>query len=318
MIISDYESIDLNNYVIHIFIENLKIFLFDELPDLRKSSVHCKADELPDLRKSSVHCSTDKVNGGISSQAFLCIILKKINFYQSSMVNESKNNRLEVKYNLKIDQGGIIDLKSTSAEWKHFAKQTHKSSLFEVNILICGNVHKINANVCPLTVNIREETLIHILSFFSNSHQIPKSNGTVDAFVEIFSMKAIGLVINYFPLIVKENMNTDMLTLKNFKLNLSSQYLKNINGFNTLISCITTNWKSDLNPNNIIQFIPNIKIIHPYTTIISRFIKLTSKYFEHGHNKKKIRYITKNINKGVSMVTSIIKLGINQVIDLFD
>lgn len=289
IIMDDYQLSDFNNYLIKIFIKSVNIYLYDELE------------------------SSDGI-----TNAFLCVVLNNCNFYKSSVVNTAKNNNVEIRYNLQIDQGGIIDIQSKNAEWKYFTKQTYKDILFEVDVYVHNHIYRIDVKICPLTVNIREETLLHILSFFSNSHQVPKSTSSTNAFVEKFSIKSVGLVVNYFPLILKENISGDILTLKNFKIVLHEQCLKNIDGFDILISHITTKWKRDINPDNIIQFIPNLKIIQPYTVMISRFIKITTKYFGQTHNKRKIRTITKNINRGVSMVTSIIRLGLNQVIDLFD
>ena len=291
VMINDYHMTDPNNYIIKIFLKSASIYLFDELTD-----------------------GTDITNG-----AFLCVVLNNFSFDKSSIVNP-KNNSIEVKYSLQIDNGGIIDVNSQNPEWKYFARPTHNGIVFKSNIIIHDGIYKIAANICPITVNIREETLIHLLSFFSNSHHIP-TTGDPDTpvFVESFCMGKIDIIVNYFPLILKENtIGAEIFTLKNFKMILSQQYLKNINGFDILFDNVTNAWKLDVNPDNIMQFIPNIKIIQPCTATIIRFINLTTKYFGHTHNKRKIRAITKNITKGVSLVTGLIRLGLNQVIDLFD
>lgn len=203
-------------------------------------------------------------------------------------------------------------------------------NLMDADVMIHGDTCKININVAPFTANIREETLFRLLAFFSNSHKLPslshkaqigsdapdptKNNNLM--YIEYFNICPININLNYYPLIVKD-IGSNILTIKDYKVNLSSQTIRSVSGFDKLITFVSDKWKSDVNPNNILQFIPNIKVIQPYATPIVRIFNLTSRYFRKSQNKKKIRGITKGINKGISIVSNIMKTGIENIWDIF-
>ncbi|XWV26936.1 hypothetical protein QJ857_gp0113 [Tupanvirus soda lake] len=307
VLIDDYylEKEDPMGLELEIIIKSLHLYLFDKL----------------------VKCNSNDKN----DPAFLCAIFKEIELQKiKEEVHEKKKEPLisvfekgrkikpnfRDKYNIYIKTGGIIDTQCHDPEWKYFAKFC-KDNMFEASVIIHGDALRSSIYLSPITTNIREETLLRLLAFFSNSHHIPKNNNPL--YVDYFSVSCIDIVVNFYPLILKQiGMGPNAFTLKDFKIRLSPQVITHVDGIDKVISIICNKWKDDVKPENIFQFIPNIKIIKPYAVPFVNFIQLTTKYFKHAHNKKKIRAITKNFNKGADMISAFVKYGVNQVWEYFN
>lgn len=306
ILIDDYgeEPNDEKNLQIKISIKILRVYFFDKL-----------------IKYNSNSNSNIKNN----NNAFLCAIIKEINFKKITESNDeedkighNKNSKPKTKdkYLLKIKTGAFIDISCHHPEWKYFIKFSNNNML-DANIILCENSLRANIIISSLTANIREETLFRLLAFFSNSHHAPKNNNLI--YIEYFNMSAISISVNYYPLILKQiNMGPNIFTLKDYKIQLMPLILTNIDGINKLLNIIGAHWKADINPENILQFIPNIKILHPYTVPIIHFFQLTTRYFKRAKNKKKIRAITKNINHGVDIISSLVNHGVNQVWEFFN
>ena len=258
----------------------------------------------------------------ILTDSFLCVILNEINANKLS-VTDSKTLSKNIKYTCKISKGYAIDMSSSDTRWKYFFKSANDDNLLNGIISTHDDLYKIKIDIGSLIANIREETLLRLLGFFSNSHQLPtsmKKNGSKStAFIEIFNISEVNVLVNFFPLILKNNNSyANMLSLKDFKIKLRHQHFENIDGFDIIISKITTAWTSDINLDNILQFVPNINIIQPYTSGFAQIIKLINKYFENDYNRKKLREITKHISSGIDFVTYFVKMGYDQVINFFE
>lgn len=267
--------------------------------------------------------------------SFLCVIMKNIEFERKvgelvggidepkiRIVEMGTNKRPKIKtnYMLKINTIAILDLESQDPEWKYFIKfglNTPKieHSVLDINVTLNGNNVHIQVHIDPVIAHIREEILLRVLAFFSNSHHFPKEN---TMFVEYFSVNGFSLYLNYYPIILKRiDFGLNHLALKNHQIRFSPITLCYVDNFTKLFSKIGAQWKSDINPNNIFQFVPNINIIQPYTTPIVHFVNLISGYFKHPQNKRKIKKIIKAVGDGSNIVTLLVKTGINRVSDLF-
>jgi hypothetical protein len=272
--------------------------------------------------------SDDKNKG---SPAFLCAIFKDIEFKKiKESVKENINkplisiyekgikqrpNYLD-KYLLNIRTGALIDVQCRDPEWKYFIKFS-KENMLRTSVIIHGDVIRSSINLGLITTNIREETLLRLLAFFSSSHHVPKNNNSLH--IERFNIGSIDLIINYYPLIIKKiNGDPNVFALKNFKIRLSPHTLTNIENFDKLTKLILEKIKEEINPDNILQFVPNIRIIQPYASPIVDFINLTKRYFNNPDNKRKIRKITKNINRGADIISALVKNNMEQVFDLFN
>lgn len=258
------------------------------------------------LKKTPVH----------SNIPFLCIVLKNVHFNKrDEIVNIYNSNKMQTSYSLRIATGAIIDNITNNQEWKYFMKFARNES-FEINISLMDNSCKMTIKLNPFIANIREETLIRFLAFFSNSHRLSRNNKPL--YIEYFNISEVHLTLSYYPLILtKMSTNANILSVKDVNVILSSQRIKYVS-MNNLMGIIIEHWKSDLSPQNILQFIPNIKLIKPCVNPLLYIVEQITKYFKQNRNKKKIRAITRSINKGTDFVTGLIKYGIEQVWDLFN
>ena len=263
---------------------------------------------------------------------FLCAIIKDTEFRKIiETIDEQEENKHMIyvferkKYNksktrtryiLKIRTGAVVDMTCRDPEWKYFVKFS-KDNMLHADIIMHENSIRSMINVQTLAANIREVTLLRVLAFLSHSYRAPKTSNPI--YIEYFNISAINILVSYYPLVIhKLTTEPNMLTLKNHKMRLSPQIITYAKDFNDLLIIIGKQWKADINPDNILQFIPNIKLFQPIVSPIMQFIQLTTKYFTNDNNKKKIRSITKNINDGADFVTEILKNGITQVWELFN
>lgn len=292
VLIDDYQTKnpEIESQSSEIFVKSFQIYLFDEL--------------------------TNYYSPTKSPTAFLCAIFKEIEFKKIIVKikdEKERKNKFKTKYTFNIKTGAIIDTCCNNPEWKYFVKFCN-GNVLAANVSFFENVFRININVHPIKTNIREETLLRLLAFFSNSHHTPKNSDPV--LIGRFMISPINILVNYYPIILKDT-GMEVLTLKDFKLVLSSQILENVEGLDKLLDIMGTKWKEEVNPENIFQFLPNVKIIQPYAEPLMNFISVITKYFKNSQNKKTIRNLTKNISQGTSLVASMIKNGIGHVWELF-
>jgi hypothetical protein len=316
---------------------NIK-FLITSINDLRKLIIDdyiSRSKELHfdiELRIVSSHIYMyDKLNkvDKNKKKSFLCIILKDIYFTKSSeqvprndnnnivKVIEYGNHCLDTKYNyiLKIKNGAIMDITCQQLEWKYLVKFTN--NMLNVHISMYHNSLRVNITFGQFMANIREETLVRLLAFFSCNHCLP--SGSKRLHVEYLEIGAINGIVNYYPIILNSiGMCRESFTIKNFRLYLKPQSIRYVENLDHAVRKIIDKWKEEVNPNNMFQFIPNIKIIQPYATPMVYLISLITQYFKHPSNRKKIHSITKNINNRAYLVAKLIKSGIHYVWDLFE
>ena len=307
MIIKKYQNNNLSKSLI-----DLKSIFIDDYGDNDNELIESKLNVI--IKKIQIKLF-DKILPFNSQQqqhpAFLCIIIKDTNFINKQLENQ-KN-----KISLKIKKAAVIDLSCHDPEWKYFIKFLGEN-IVDIDIIISDN-NKVrsNINIQSAIANIREETLLRFLAFLSISHHAPKTSEPI--IIEYFNISAINILVSYYPLFIN-NFGTDanMLTLKNYKMKLSSQIITTpIYGIDELTRIINKQWKEDINPTNFLQFVPNIKLLQPIATPIIQIIHITTKYFTNTENKRKIRFITKNITHGADIITNFMKYGIDKVLDLF-
>uniref|UniRef100_A0A6C0C6D6 Uncharacterized protein n=1 Tax=viral metagenome TaxID=1070528 RepID=A0A6C0C6D6_9ZZZZ len=248
------------------------------------------------------------LSDGDGTAGFMSIVIKNIK------INAYQKNVDDMCYELSIRSLTVIDVLCNNPKNKYFLKNTYEDDVTLSIILdINGNIDntvKIQIDVRPLTFNINEETLMRLLSFFSNSYKNPQQKESTN--IINFCMKALILTVNYYPL-----NNNDILSLQDCKLLLSSQKITNANGLDELYVIFVTNLKKELNLFNMVQFIPNIKAIQPITSPIAYIYQIINKYFSSQHNKKKLRSIINNISEGTTFASVLIQKRIYQILDIF-
>jgi len=240
-----------------------------------------------------------------TDSCFLCIVIKYVELIK---ILEASN-----KYQLSIKTCAVIDTNSTDPEWKYFIKFIDKVA--NINFEFEHSIVRLSINIYPLVASIKEECLLHLLAFFSNHHQVPQNSIYR---VEYFKISAIDILINYYPLILKNiGADTNAFSLNKHRIILSPLILMNLDNFDKLFDQVATKWKSDINPENILQFIPNVKIIQPYAVPIMDFFKVITKYFKNSSNKWKIRALTRNITLGTNLLSELVQCGVTNIWDFF-
>ena len=302
-------------------------FLLDSLSDLKGIFVNDYGNEEPQSYDMSVYVEsihtylTDEQSVWTYAppEPFMCVVLSGISFGKENL-SADKNQSPKVKYTTQIKNAYAIDMQTTNTEWKHFMRQSYAENLLNVSVVTHDDIYVIKADLRTLTVNIREEILVRLLGFFSNSYKnpSPKSGMGPMAFIERFEMNELSIYVNFFPMMFDENtLTANMLTLKDFRLRLSGQKLCNIDGFDALAEKIISEWKSDINPYNIMRLIPNVRVIQPFAHTFGQLVWTINKYFGNGHNKRIIRSVTIHIHKGYTFVKALMKAGFQNLSDLF-
>lgn len=281
-----------------IAVKKIYIYLFDKLqsvPNYDKSSIFFVMKDI----------SIDKITKYIHLDSNLP------SFSIVEGVRRKKSNVSQI-YSLKISSFYAIDTKSTGYQWRYFIKCNRNTALTS-QIIVCDECYKISSDISSLTVNIRENTLLHLLTFFTQN-QNKKENTNI--FIENFILNQFSININFYPLLA-ETYASDKLSISNFIINLSSLRLNHINGLDKLVTRIVEIWKKDINSDNYLQIIPNIKILTPYTTPTINFMNLISTYFSNPAYQLKVRKMMKNISNS-SLLSMLIKTGKKSVLELFN
>jgi len=233
----------------------------------------------------------------IKKPPFLSIALKGIDF--KKYIDQTSE-----KYGFKIASCSIADLRTNFPKQKYLLKNTYQDGSSFLCIIMTMNNAEQHARITlsPLTFHINEETLCHILNFFSQCHQL--SDETPNTEFSKLQIDQIDLIINYYPIILDHN----LISLQNCKLSLKSQKIQQISGFQNIYQYLIDKWKSDL---NIFQFIPSINIIQPLLSPFTQIYYFIQKYFSNPANKK----IILNLIKQVSISPMMIKNGFNKITD---
>lgn len=311
--------------VIKFSIKKCRIYLFDKL------------EKTPNIDHAFICCIIND-----------CIIDKYIetfkNEYEEPFVRiiESKpNTRSNIIniYKLKISNLFIIDTQTLDPVWKYFLIFNRKS-IIDATVNQHDDTIKVDVNMCPFTLNVREEILIKLLLFLTNNHSCNEAddvdivnnvnvvkvvnvvNNNLEStqsyiYIESFNFSGVGIKLNFYPLIIKNlGIDYNILTLSDIIVNLSEIKLQHINTIDKLIKIIIQQLYKDINPDNFLQFIPNIKLLKPYMLPTIDFIKLTKKYLSCKNNSN-VHTITCNISRGTNIVNLLVKQGIEHLIDLF-
>lgn len=320
---------DPNINILTTSINDLREIIIDNyIPDnKKKSNIDIK------LHIESIQiCFYDKLNKITENEkkSFMHVILKNIYFKKMSEKIQEKNNNDIIKiieygkyqnveykhrYLIRIKNGAIIDTTCQKLEWKYFAKFVE--NMLNIDMIIKNDCLSINMIIGQFVANIREETLIRLFSFLSCNHHFPKKASCF--YVESLEIGPINGIINYYPIILNNiGICQESLAIKNFRLNLKSQSIKYVGNLDCAIKKVIDNWRKEIDPKNILQFIPNINIIQPYVTPMIRLVHLISQYLKHPSNRKKVRTITKNVNNSADIVLRLLKSGICHVWDIFN
>nr|WBF70994.1 hypothetical protein [Megavirus caiporensis] len=229
---------------------------------------------------------------------FVCFVVKNISIVYQKILE------ITMTYKINVEKIALIDINCVDPKWKYFLKFTGSNA---INIYLSkqNDTYKININVNPIILNIKEETLVRLLAYMSEIN-ITSDNDSI-IFIEKFSINEINLTINYYPIILKKiDAGTNNLFIKDFKIIVPPFVLKNIDGLDKLSKLIQDNFNKIINPNNIAQFVPNIKLVKPYIMPINNIIVMISKYIHSPINRNQLRKITCNINKNTSTLSNLI------------
>ncbi|AZL89974.1 hypothetical protein QKC54_gp0239 [Megavirus baoshan] len=270
ILIGDYKHQESNDNL-KISFDSINIYLYDKL---------------------SIHKSKTK------NLPFVCLVVKNI-----SIIYQKKLEML-MTYKINIEKIALIDINCVDPKWKYFLKFTGSNA---INIYLSkqNDIIKLNINLNPIFLNIREETLVRLLAYLTEIKMMPTNDNII--FIEKFTMNEINLTINYYPILLKKiDAGTNNLFIKDFKIIIPPYVLKNIDGLDKLVKEIQNNICQIINPNNIVQFVPNIKLVKPYVMPINNIIIMISKYIHSPINRNNLRKITYNINKNASTLSNLI------------
>ena len=267
----------------------------------------------------------------IQSSAFLCVVIKHTTFTQTTETctlppsppisirvgGATPKPASRSLYNIHIQSGAIIDTLCRDPIWKYFVRLADHQAI-SCNTSLQGNYARIAIEIKPVVSNIREETLLKLLTFVSRRQQLPsRSNPNSNLIIESFRIQPIQLCVSYYPVMLEQNLGTDAFTLRELTIKLSPYQASFIGDADALLLALRELWTTDIDPSNILQFVPNIKIIQPYAASILNAYDLVSKYFQSVTNQNRMRAITSTLEQGTSMASVLIKQGYDHIMDLF-
>lgn len=308
---SAINGFEFESYVHQVLGENSTKSLIESASDLRRIIINDYGNKETFASVWNVLVSSAQIYlfNSKKEDAFLTMIAKNIR------VVAYQKNVDDMSYEISVRTVTVVDMMCTNPKNKYFLKNTYEDDVTLAIVLdVSGgidSVMKVQVELHPLTFNINEETMLMLLSFFSNSYQNPQKSGSSCI---NFCMKGIILTVNYYPSASKY-INHDILSMQDCKLQLSSQKITNANGIGELFRVISENLKKEINLLNLTHFIPNVKAVQPITSPVMYIYKIVEKYFSNGHNKKKLRRIIDDISTGTTFMQ--IQKRIYQLLGIF-
>lgn len=284
-----------------------------------------------------------KLDSQVQKSSFMCCVLKDVKFCKStekitdyntnvsrySAINQCENiihvfedikyqkPDKQIKYMFSIKTGGFIDIGCCDPEWKYFIKFA-TNNMIDAEIIMSNNIVRINIGVQTFVVNMREETLVRFLGFVSAT-QNKSSKKASPIYIEYFNISAVNIFVNYYPKIVDViSPEPNLLTIKNYHMYLRSQTITYTKGIDKLTNIIFSQWRNDVNLDNILQFVPNVKILQPVSASVTNIAYVITKYFKNDKNKARIMAISQNINNSTEFITDMVKYGVVQICDFFN
>lgn len=262
--IDDYENLHDDSFELKIKIVSFHLYLFDELKSRQMQTP--------------------------TQSAFMRVVLKDILITKKSheiiepsaipvcIIQHNRGERCSSfdKYSLRISTGAVIDMKTTHNRWKYFVKLSPTDAL-SLNVHMIGDFTRISIHLSPINVNVREELLTKMTTFFALNQ--PKSRITSHHMVEHFHISGLYVTLNYSPSIFPNiGFPEGVFAIYDHQFILSPQTLRYVDGFNTLAANVIAKWKSELNPDNIVQFIPNMRVIKPMALPVIKWLNAISRY----------------------------------------
>src|ERR1700733_2124744 len=244
LLIDDY-SIEEEETNLKIIIDNLCVYLFEKLPE---------------------QSSKDR-------KPFISVFFKEINLMKSNITNQIPRN----KYKIMINQFAIIDNLSNDLKWKYFIIPKFKITAFDCEIIQHDDIYRLIVHISPLKASIREETLLKLISFFEFKKENISSKSE-PKFIEHFYIDNINIFLNFYPSIINKISKSESFTLSDFEMIIKHVAFNNIGGFDRLFEIFGNHIKNEIKPENIMQFIPNIKLIKPYAKSLMNIYKMTFRY----------------------------------------
>jgi len=255
----------------------------------------------------------------LSAYIFNNITKSSTNFVNLSFKNLhfAKHIKLDlIKYEIGLEDMIIIDLRTKNPEWKHILKSQSNAKFLELVYKISTRpkvAHHIIFFITPIVISLREEIVVEFLNFFKPT---PKSNSIQVVPIENCYIYPLDIILNYHPIITGSS-TSDLLSIHNYRIKLPAQSISHLTNFPSLFKIIVDNIKKKVNPNNIIQFVPHVKIIEPYASPVIRILKIVTQYMKHVNNHTKVNKLTRKIAKGYGLANMMVNMGIKNIWQIF-
>lgn len=211
----------------------------------------------------------------IFRRSFFKAGVKNLTFCVSQQQHDS-----DKRYKIVATDFHLLDLAAHHPQWSRFLELNHNESL---QILIkqsvtSDNALKISIHVGTMTAHIREVMVAKLKSFFD---VVSGHNQKTDHITKItsFSISSIWIKLDYLPIIIGIPLEGDVFSITDYEIFLSQQTVYNATSIEKIAISILENWQQEFQPKNVIQFIPNIRVIKPVATPVLRWVDILVKVF---------------------------------------
>lgn len=206
------------------------------------------------------------------------------------------------QYQLVVEQLAIVDQSCGNIDWKYpisFAPLAGKA--FEIKADIHGDSLSVDLNFAPISLNIREETMLRCLAFVNNRSSLPESEQPM--MIERFEMNANTITLSYYPMIADALPINTLLSLRNHVISLNVRHYQYLDGFPQLFSLLRSDTIAEINPSNYYQFLPSLGLTKPCAEPVSQIITVWNCYLSSDSNRRKLRTLTRKLGKGIDVLS---------------
>jgi hypothetical protein len=203
------------------------------------------------------------------------------------------------QYHLKIDSIALIDQSCDNIDWKYMVSFAGQS--IEMKIDVHGDSISLSIFLSPVSINLREETMIRLMAFVNNKIQIPKDEQPM--MIENFEIKSNTITLSYYPMIADILPLNTLLSLRNHQINLNPRTYRYLDDFSQLFTLLRTDIINEINPANYCQFLPSLGLTKPCAEPISHIVSLWNCYLSSEGNRRKLRSLTRRLGKGIDFLS---------------
>jgi hypothetical protein len=207
-------------------------------------------------------------------------------------------------YQLNIDNITAIDESNKNTKWYNLLVTNEKTclsaSLSYINIKPNYYSYSIILQVKPITMNIKEDTMLKILSYLPSGQKMDSSQHGSYMHISKFSINEISMLMSYCPILLSGLEST--LAISELPIKLTPIIIENVKTLSQIKLFIYNKWSDDISPEHLATVISNTSIVKRYSEYIKIIKEIFTEYFNDSIYSKILRTLFLLTTQGIELI----------------